>query len=122
MSDINIQTIFPAPSSMKKKGILGWLVPILKLRMAGNTDTTHHHIQQFFSDQTESYIRIQAGLYDGDEDMANGSEKNLQALEEAGKRKVIEHKTKLDEIVDLLIENHYAPISDHSQHILDKIA
>ena len=95
---------------LQGKGLLGWLKPILMVRMAGNSDMIDYQLSQLFqvqsSSSSQNYFRIEPELYDADESMDNAAPENLALLHQAGLKNIDAHRQVLDQIVDQLIANH----------------
>jgi uncharacterized protein len=86
-------------------GALGWVQPVLDIMMSGANDTVDFQLKQIFDaiDKTQNYVRIDPSLGEADTAMDNASEKNLQALKEAGIATAEKHDKDLDRIADFLI-------------------
>ena len=94
----------------KDAGVFKWINPLIDIMMSGNSETVDYQLKQVYETlpavDCEDYYRIQPKLVNADSAMDNAKMQNLKALHEDGLASVEDHKEKLDEIVNKLIENH----------------
>ncbi|MCE7995240.1 MAG: patatin [Roseivirga sp.] len=96
----------------KDWGLIQWIQPIIDVMMSGNSETVHYQINQIFDTvkegNTSSYYRLEPQLGTANSEMDDASDKNLQALNAAGKAFVslAENDRQLDDIVEILRANN----------------
>lgn len=88
-------------------GALGWIQPVLDIMMSGASDTVDFQLKQIFDaiDSSNNYVRIDPLLGEADTEMDNASDKNLQALKEAGIATTEKYKAELDRVADFLVKS-----------------
>lgn len=93
----------------KRWGVIGWLMPLIDILMSGNSETVHYELKQLFEPVEKPdhklYFRLEPTVGTAKSKMDLASDKNMHALEEAGKTFVAGNTAELDKIVELLIEN-----------------
>ncbi|MCB0835234.1 MAG: patatin-like phospholipase family protein [Bacteroidetes bacterium] len=96
------------PQSMKNKGLLGWIKPILSVRMMGCSSLAADHVERELSQGNEKqYFRIDPQLFDADSEMDNASVDNMNLLKEAGLKNAELHRELIDQIVESLTVNDH---------------
>lgn len=102
---------------LKDAGALSWIKPIIDILMSSNAETTSYHIGKIFKEIEEEneragkncyqqYFRLDPDLYDASPDMDNAKPENIQKLKEAGLRFVNNNYSLLEDISDVLLEEH----------------
>lgn len=88
-------------------GALGWIQPVLDIMMSGASETVDFQLKQIFDaiDKSQNYVRINPLLGEADTEMDNASEKNLQALKEAGIATAEQYDDELNRVADFLVTN-----------------
>lgn len=96
-------------SRAKNWGVVGWLKPLIDILMSGNSETVHYQLKQMFRAvdpaNEKYYFRLEPTVETARSAMDLATPENMLALEEAGKTYVSNHVDKLNQIIDLLIEN-----------------
>jgi uncharacterized protein len=91
----------------KEWGKLQWIVPALDIMMSGVSETVDYQMQSLFTAAgcPDQYLRMQADLSrtDADTAMDNATEKNMQALEDAGQALANDFDSQLDALVKVLL-------------------
>jgi len=89
----------------KDWGMIEWIKPIIDIMMSGNAETVSYQLRKIWetTGTPENYIRLEPGLDEANSDMDDASDKNLRALNIAGKKFVEENYSLLNKIVDKLI-------------------
>ncbi len=93
----------------KNWGAAGWILPLIDILMAGNSETVDYQLRQMFKtikppDQPD-YYRLEPKREPADSAMDNASPENMGHLREAGLRYVSDNADQLENIVGLLIAN-----------------
>jgi len=85
--------------------MIEWIKPIIDIMMSGNAETVSYQLRKIWetTGTPDNYIRLEPGLDDANSDMDDASDKNLRALNIAGKKFVEENYSLLNKIVDKLI-------------------
>ncbi|HAN79551.1 MAG TPA: patatin, partial [Bacteroidales bacterium] len=90
----------------KDWGLVGWLQPLLDILMSANSETVDYQLRQMFNTtEPGNYVRMQPDLFHANSQMDNATQANMLALKDAAQKFVIEHKAKLNAVVQKLIEN-----------------
>lgn len=89
--------------SMKEKGAIGWLKPMIDIMLHSGADIVNTQLKQLFQSLNGNYHRINPCLGRADEAMDNVNRGNLLALHEAGLKYVEDNKTQLDRLISQLI-------------------
>lgn len=92
----------------KDWGAINWLFPTLDILMSGNSETVHYELDQLFKSQncSDCYHRLSPSIGTAENEMDNASQKNMIALQGAGKTFVSSHQKELEDIIDLLLKNN----------------
>ena len=93
-------------SRLERKGLLGWLKTITKVRMMGSSDTVQHQIEQIFKCSVKAagqLFRLDPGIFDADHKMDNASPSNIALLHMAGIRNVERYHNLLEDIANKLL-------------------
>jgi uncharacterized protein len=93
----------------KHWGVVGWLQPLIDILMSGNSETVHYELVHLFSKSNPTkqgqYFRLEPKVETASSKMDLATDKNMLALQEAGKMFVSENYETIDQIIDLLIAN-----------------
>ena len=89
----------------KNWGVVGWLQPLINILMSGNSETVNYQLKHIFEVAKSTYYRLEPSVGTASSEMDLATQKNMSALQEAGKTFVSNNVETLDEIVDLLIQN-----------------
>lgn len=103
---------------LERKGLLGWLKTVTKVRMMGSTDTVQHQVEQIFKSSLRSagkLFRIDPGIFDADRRMDNASATNIDLLHKAGERNAIRFDAILEKIADNLIAESNVAVTSESK-------
>ncbi|MEI8186260.1 MAG: patatin-like phospholipase family protein [Chlorobiaceae bacterium] len=89
-------------------GKLGWVAPVLDIMMSGVSETVDYQMRQLFTSagSPDQYQRLQLDLKqytDVDSSMDNASEKNMRALENAGKDLAKKSDSQLTAFANMLL-------------------
>lgn len=93
---------------VKNWGVIQWIKPLINVMMDGVAKTVDYQLKAIFDavDAPKQYIRINPILGDANSDMDDAAEKNLKALAAAGTETAELNDKVLDQLADMLIENH----------------
>lgn len=85
-------------------GLAGWVRPVLSVMMDGMADSVEYQCKQLFATQgvKQRYFRIDAKLFDVNDDMDDSSEKNIRDLDRVADRLITDRSRDLRELADLL--------------------
>jgi uncharacterized protein len=93
----------------KHWGVIGWLQPLIDILMSGNSETVHYELLHLFEKGNPGnkgcYFRLEPTIGAASNKMDLATDKNMLALEEAGKMFVSSNYELIDQIIDLLIAN-----------------
>ncbi len=86
-------------------GLISWVAPIIDIMMSGVSETVDYQLRKLYSAicRPEQYIRIMPQLFTASDDMDNVSDKNLEALNQAGIQNAYDQESELERIADLLL-------------------
>jgi patatin-like phospholipase/acyl hydrolase len=87
-------------------GLAKWAQPILSVVFDGVSDTVDFQVKSLLdteSDEPNSYLRIQAPLHEGNDDMDDASRTNLKVLKLVAKDLLSEHGDELDALAERLV-------------------
>lgn len=90
-------------------GQITWIRPVLDIMMTAASEIVDYQLKQMFDTLDDErdrndYLRLQPQLHDASPEMDNVTAENIAALHEAGLRFVDENETRLEALVDRLIE------------------
>jgi uncharacterized protein len=90
----------------RKWGTVGWIAPIIDIMMSAVSETVDYQLRKLYDaiHHKEQYFRITPDLFTADSEMDNTSDKNLEALRQAGLANVINCESQLDKIARRLME------------------
>ncbi len=86
-------------------GLAKWAQPILSVVFDGVSDTVDFQVKSLLehtSEKANSYLRIQAPLHEGNDDMDDASRTNLKVLKLIAKDLIATHSDALDEMTERL--------------------
>ena len=87
-------------------GLAKWAQPILSVVSDGVSDTVNYQVKSLLeieSEEPNSYLRIQAPLHEGNDDMDYASRTNLKVLKLLAKDLMSEHGDELDDFAERLV-------------------
>ncbi|MEE4115842.1 MAG: patatin-like phospholipase family protein [Marinilabiliaceae bacterium] len=92
-------------SIAKRWGTLGWIKPVIDIMMSGVAETVDYQLKQIFDsvNMSKHYLRIAPDLANASPEMDEVSEKNLDALSEAGDLAVEKYLADIDSFAKILI-------------------
>jgi uncharacterized protein len=95
---------------VKNWGQLKWALPILNIVLDGQSEAVAYQLDQLMitEGKERNYYRFQVPLSsdNGHDQMDNASPRNIEYLEELGKRLIEQRKDSLDELCEVLKEDH----------------
>lgn len=88
-------------------GLISWVSPIIDIMMSGVSETVDYQLRKLYAaiGRSEQYIRIMPALHTASDELDDVSDKNLDALNQAGIQNVYDLDGDLDRIADLLLED-----------------
>lgn len=88
-------------------GELGWVQPVIDIMMSGASETIDFQLKKIFgaANNSKNYYRFNPDIGDADTTMDNASNKNLNALKEAGIVSAKRYDAELEEIALFLVTN-----------------
>ena len=87
-------------------GLAKWAQPILSVVFDGVSDTVDFQVKSLLEVESEtanSYLRVQAPLHEGNDDMDDASRTNLKVLKLVAKDLLSEHGDELDDLAERLL-------------------
>lgn len=90
-----------------KWGLLRWIAPIIDIMMTGVSETVDYQLKKLYAalNLKQQYHRIMPELGDANPEMDDVSDKNIEALRQAGIKTAYKFDEDLDNIAELLIQN-----------------
>lgn len=86
-------------------GALGWIKPILHIVSSGNNEIVDYQVEKLFkyAGAEDQYLRLSPLLNAASSDLDNASPENLKALKEAGLKCAEDCQSKIEKMVDLVL-------------------
>ena len=90
-----------------KWGLLRWISPIIDIMMTAVSETVDYQLKKLYKalELEKQYYRIMPELCDANPEMDDVSDKNIEALRQAGIKAAYNHEEELDKIAEILIKN-----------------
>ena len=87
-------------------GLAKWAQPILSVVFDGVSDTVDHQVKSLLAlaAKRNTYLRIQAPLHEGNDDMDDASRTNIKVLKLLAKDLIATHSDAIDEMVGKLAD------------------
>lgn len=88
-------------------GLISWVSPIIDIMMSAVSETVDYQLRKLYAaiGKQDQYIRIMPQLFTASDEMDDVSDKNVEALNQAGIQNAYDWESELDRIAEILVED-----------------